>query len=32
MVGGGDVVEGDSEDLVHQMRGKELCGDWVREL
>ena len=32
VVGGGDAVEGDGENLVHQMRGKELGGDWVREL
>ena len=27
VVGGGDTVEGDGEDLVHYMRGKELGGE-----
>ena len=32
MVSSGDAVEGDGEDLVHQMRGKELGGDWVESV
>ena len=30
MGGGGDVAEGDGEDLVRQMRGKELGGECVK--
>ena len=29
---GNDAVEGDGEDLVHQMRGNELGGDWVERV
>ena len=30
MVGGGDAVEGDGEDLAHQMRGKTLSRKSVK--
>ena len=30
MVRGGDAVEGDGENLVHQMRGKVLSGKSVK--